>query len=160
VPELKDLRPSNEHLRKQAWDYFQIHATQRLSVFNFYIVISSVMLTAYFASFKIDSNLQQARPAIAGLICLFSFVFWKLDQRTKFLIKVAERALVSFEVGDAAPPSAKVFSQELDRPAYASKWLRLCFWRWHMSYSDCFNLVFLTFFLLGVFGLVQSAAVH
>ena len=52
----------DDFLRKQAWDYFVLHAGQRLTVFNFYIVISSVTATAYFSSFKIDSNLQHARP--------------------------------------------------------------------------------------------------
>ena len=160
VTDSEDLTKSRECLRKQAWDYFQIHAAQRLSIFNFYLVISSVTLSAGVASFKVDSNLHDARPAIAGLLCLFSFIFWKLDQRTKFLVKIAEAALVRFEADDVGDPLTKIFTQELNRLPSLNGWHRLCFWRWRLSYSDCFNVMFLTFFLMGLFGLVRLAWQH
>jgi len=31
---------TEEELRKQAWDFFQIQTSQRLTTFNFYITIS------------------------------------------------------------------------------------------------------------------------
>lgn len=72
------------YLRKQAWDYFSVHASQRLTIFNFYIIVSSLVATSYFASFKSDSNLESARPALAALLCFIAFVFWKLDSATNF----------------------------------------------------------------------------
>jgi hypothetical protein len=38
--------------RKQAWDYFATHASQRMSIFNFYIALSSFTLTIYATSWK------------------------------------------------------------------------------------------------------------
>src|ERR1700731_2520334 len=81
----------NTFLRKQAWDYFDAHASQRMSIFNFYIALSSVTATTYAAAWKADSNLQSARGLLAFLLLLFAFVFWKFDQRNKALIKNAER---------------------------------------------------------------------
>lgn len=145
-------------LRKQAWDYFQVHASQRLTIFNFYVVLSSVTVTTYFSSFKADSNLQTARPALAGLLCFLAFVFLKLDQRNKFLIKNAERALKHFEQMEHAPVIAKVFMQEEveTESKRLVRWQRLLFWSAHLSYSNCFNMVFVIFFLVGLGGVIHA----
>jgi hypothetical protein len=151
---MKDLE--NSPLRKQAWDYFNTHASQRMTVFNFYIILSSLVATSYFASFKNDSNLLTARPLLAALLCMFAFIFWKLDQRNKLLIKNAERALKFFERSDPIDSVAKVFTQEeIETDSKKTKgWRRIFFWRWQLSYSDCFNCVFFLFFALGFVGLV------
>jgi hypothetical protein len=144
--------------RKQVWDYFQLHASQRMTVFNFYIVLSSLIATGYISSSKSDSNLHSAQPALAALLCLFAFVFWKLDQRTKFLIKHAERALKYFERTDPVDKVARVFTQEeLETNLRKVKgWHRIMFWKWQLSYSDCFNFVYFCFFTTGILGLIFS----
>lgn len=146
-------------LQKRAWDYFNAHASQRLTIFNFYIALSSFTATGYFASFKADSNLQSARWIIALLLCFFAFVLWKLDQRVKFLIKNAEKALKYFEKAQPHEIHAKVFMHEeaeTESHRQSSRgWRRILFWRTPLSYSGCFNLVYAAFFLLGCQALVQ-----
>lgn len=129
-----------------------------MTIFNFYIVLSSLTATSYFASFKSDSNLEPARPALAALLCVFAFIFWKLDQRNKFLIKNAEHALKHFESADQGDDVTKVFMhEEVETNAKQVKgWDHLLFWRTHLSYSDCFNLVFIIFFAIGLVGTVSS----
>jgi len=148
-------------LEKRAWDYFSVHASQRIATFNFYIVLSSLTATSYFASLKADSNLLSARPALAGLLCLLAIIFWKLDQRNRVLIKNAERALKFFEQLHVGDDIAKVFTQEeIETSSRKLKgWRRMLFWRAQLSYSDCFNMVFLVFFLIGLAGLIFSALV-
>lgn len=147
-------------LRKQAWDYFVIHASQRMTIFNFYIALSSVVATAYFASFRADWNLQSARWILAPLLCFFAFIFWKLDERNKTLIKNAERALKHFEQASAGESITKVFTMEeaeTDARRRQFQGLRkLLIWQRHLSYSDCFNVVFLIFFLIGIAGTIVS----
>jgi len=152
------MESMSNYLRKQAWDYFHIHANQRLAVFNFYVILSSLTVTTYFASFKSDSNLQSARPALAALLCVFAFIFWKLDQRTKFLFKNAEAALKHFEATDTGDDVAKIFTrEEWDTSRMGQQgWRRILFWRWHLTYSDCFNFLFLAFFLVGLVGLALA----
>ena len=57
---------SDEELRKQAWDYFQLQAGQRLTTFNFYIAISSLLTTGLATSFKADIGLPG--PFREGLV--------------------------------------------------------------------------------------------
>jgi hypothetical protein len=145
-------------LRKQAWDYFSTHAAQRIATFNFYIILSSLVTTTYFASFKDGIDVAPVRPALGGLLCLFAFIFWKLDQRNRALIKNAERALRHFEAMEDHKPVAKVFTQEEieTQSRLLTGCRRLLFWRAHLSYSDCFNSVFAAFFLVGLLCLILS----
>jgi len=139
-------------LRKQAWDYFTTHASQRISTFNFYIVLASLVLTTYFSSFKADSNLQSAQLALAVLLVCFSFIFWKLDKRNRKLIKNAEAALIHFESNEGtADPITRIFTLE---PMNLKSPVKTILKR-DLSYSDCFNLVFLGFASIGMFQIVQ-----
>lgn len=151
-------------LRKQAWDYFSTHASQRMSIFNFYIALSSVTATTYAASWKGDSNFESARGLLAFLLCLFAFVFWKLDQRNRALIKNAERALKYYESLDSEQAIAKVFSQEESdtntRRSTIKGWGLLLIWKWTLTYSYCFNFVFGIFFLSGLIGFIQAIYPH
>jgi len=56
---------TDEELRKQAWNFFQMQAGQRLTTFNFYIAISSLLSTGLVATFKTDIDL----PSISR-ICI------------------------------------------------------------------------------------------
>ncbi len=163
--ELPDTKPKDDaFLRKLAWDYFATHASQRMSIFNFYIALSSVVTATYFASFKNDSNLQSARPILALLLLFFSFIFWKLDERNKVLIKNSERALRFFERTVSGDVETKVFTKEKtetdERRARVRGIGKLLFWRLHLSYSDCFNLVFTAFALVGFGGLIPAIYGH
>src|SRR5262245_5052251 len=92
---------TDEDLRKQAWDFFQLQAGQRLTTFNFYIALSSLIAGGLAASFKVGSDIQYIGPLLGVLLILFSFTFWKLDSRNRELIRSAETALKYFE--DKAP---------------------------------------------------------
>ncbi len=158
--------PNYDILRKQAWDYFQIHAGQRLTTFNFYIVVSAVLATAIFATFQKDYRVPRIGMLLGFLLALFPFVFWKLDSRNKDLIKRAEAALRFFEStcppedGEDGPHISKVFSREkydTDRRKKESSALSL---ERQLRYSDCFNIIFLAFSLLGVGGALLAFMSH
>ena len=155
---------TDEELRKQAWDFFQMQAGQRLTTINFYIAISSLLSTGLAASFKTDIDLPHLGIAFGLLLILFSFIFWKLDQRNRDLIQGAEASLKFFEskasLEDEAgvPHIAKRFTrEEFDTKSKSNKrsWL---FWRNHYSYSQCFRFVFVIFGCVGLVGLGFSVA--
>ncbi len=158
VEPMISVDPAQDILRKQAWDYFELDAGQRLTTFNFYIVISAVTATALFATFQKDYRIPRVGILLGFLLALFSFVFWKLDSRNKDLIKRAEAALRFFEStsppGDAedGPHITKVSSREKYDTDQKKKGGGVLGLKRPLSYSDCFNIVLLAFGLLGVGG--------
>ncbi len=153
---------TDEELRKQAWDFFQMQAGQRLTTFNFYIAISSFLSTGLVASFKIDIDFPYLGIVFGLLLILFSFIFWKLDQRNGNLIKGAEATLKFFEakstLEDEAhiPHVAKRFSREEFDTNIKRNSHSLRFWRKHYSYSQCLSGVFMVFGCGGLLGVCFS----
>jgi hypothetical protein len=153
---------SEEDLRKQAWDFFAVQAGQRLTTFNFYIALSSLLSGGLAATFKVEVDIPHLGVLFGALLVLFSFVFWKLDQRNRDLIKSAEDVLKFFEGtapfadADGRPHLAKRFLREefeTDLRKASRSWR---FWRNHYSYSDCFRIVFLAFGGASLVGAVYS----
>lgn len=152
------MNDSNDALRKQAWDYFQMHSGQRLTTFNFYVVISSVIATALFSTFQKDYKVPVLGLPLGVLLVLFSYIFWKIDLRNRQLIKGAEAALKYFESttvladNEEEPHVAKIFLHEeyvtTKRKASTSTYP----WNSYYSYSNSFNRVFLWFAALGLVG--------
>jgi hypothetical protein len=85
--------------------------------------------------------------------CFFSFVFWKLDQRTRQLIKHAEIALSfldsQYDLPDlnGMPHPLRLFSRE----GVVTSTLRgFPLTTGHFSYARCFRWVFFMFSIVGV----------
>ena len=154
---------TDETLRKQAWDYFQMHSGQRLTTFNFYIVISSVITTAFFATLQKEYQVPQLGIALGFLLVFFSFVFWRVDIRNRQLIKGAESALKFFERTseledtNSEPHIAKIFLREEYETRLKRGNISLGLLEKHYSYSDSFNMVFLAFGAIGVLGVVITS---
>jgi len=132
-----------EPLRKQAWDYFQLHATQRLTTFNFYLIACSAIAAGEVASFHKDFNFPALRIVLGCVLIVLSLVFWRLDERNRLLIKNAEAALKYFEEQDAKDPTVTHLFR-MEELVTESKGL------FHLSYATCFKIVFMIFALLGV----------
>ena len=153
---------NEEELRKQAWDNFQMQAGQRLTTFNFYIALSSVLITGIAATFKIGIKIHFLGAILGGLLVLFSFIFWKLDQRNRILIKSAEAALKFFEGksllsddGCIPHPAKRFLREEYDTNAHKQmrSWR---IWRNQYSYYECFAFVFIVFASSGLIGGICS----
>jgi hypothetical protein len=150
-----------KRLEDRAWQAFAAHAGQRLTTFNFYIVLSSLLITAIAATFQKDFRLPYLGAVVGGLLAFVSYLFWRLDKRNRELIKLSESALKHFEA--AIPPvdpsqpyhPAAFFSRddyETAAKKAASKW----YWRRHHSYANIFDRVYLIFALVGLVGAVLA----
>lgn len=160
---MSDPHLTNETLRKQAWDYFQMHSSQRLTTFNFYIVISSVITTALFSTFQKDYKVPLLGVPLGLMLSFFSFIFWKLDSRNKQLIKGAEAALKYFEStsgikdSEDGPHIAKVFQHEEWVSEQRKGKRSILPWKSYYSYSRSFNKVFFAFAVIGLIGATIAA---
>jgi hypothetical protein len=153
---------TNEILQKQSWDYFKLHSQQRLTTFNFYLVISSVIISALFATFNKDYKIPYLGIAMGLLLSFFSFVFWKIDIRNRQLINTAITALIFFESTSELkdhvdePHIGKVFMREEYETNIKRTSRSMLPWKTHYGYSTSFNMVFVTFGLAGVIGAVVA----
>jgi len=100
LPEQK----AQEAAAKYAWEYFKYHAAQRQSVFRFYLTLIGVSILAYAYSQRFAADAAAAatqaskiRPLIGVAFVLVSFLFWRLDKRSRHLIKLSETALKDSE---------------------------------------------------------------
>jgi len=150
-----------KRLEDRAWQAFVAHAGQRLTTFNFYIILSSLLVTGMAATFQRDFRLPYLGSVVGALLAFVSYLFWRLDKRNRELIKLSESALKHFEA--AIPPVDR--SQPYHPAAFflrdeyetmgkkaASKW----YWRRHHSYANIFNRVYLIFALAGLVGAVLA----
>ena len=143
-------------LRKYAWDYFQLHAAQRMTVFNFFIVVATVVTTGLFTTLHERTHLQGILLGI--LLAFISFVFWKLDTRTQFLIRNSENVLKELEESFGAlgirsePHMLQLFRWEETETAHARKNNGVCVWRNHLTYGQCLKYIFWCFIIVGLLG--------
>ena len=89
----QELEP--REMQQYVWSYFELHANQRMSVFKFFIGLAT-FLTASLLAAAVQKH-HIAGAFLGTLLALVSFVFWRLDERTCFLIKRSERALEELE---------------------------------------------------------------
>jgi len=107
---------------------------------------------------KDTGHVGYASP-LSYLMTVFAFVFWKIDERNKELIKHGEKALKSLEkhikIQDDGqdPQVVQLFTHEEWKASRKPRFPKAPFLSAHMSYSDCFNVVFSIFgvggFILG-----------
>lgn len=148
---------SVEDQRKHAWDYFALHAQQRLATFNFFLIFSSVLLGALVTTFQKEFRVPFVAVPIGLFLVLLAFIFWKLDSRNKQLVKNAEDGLRSLEEkwksqSEHEHPRYAVFLRDaayVERARGRATWRP---WKMHLSYSDCFNIVYVVVALAGILG--------
>lgn len=134
-------------LIEHAWRYFQLHATQRIAVFNFFVVASGLTFAGLATVLQAQDGRALLGVPVGALMMLMAFVFWKLDQRGAFLVKHAEAAMAEAEKV-ALPPEGRLFATESNRGVAKRHW----------SFGRSFRVFFAVVALAGLTGIVVSAA--
>jgi len=142
-------------MREHSWRYFELHAGQRITVFNYFLFASGATAAGLAATLQGTARFSSLGIALGVLLMLVSFIFWKLDQRVSFLIKHAEQALAETEQAFSAKEAClflfepKVTTESSD----AANW-----WSRQWTYGRAFRFVFVVMGLFGVCGAGLSAA--
>lgn len=137
-------------------EYFSLHASQRIQMLNFYIVLETFLMTAWLTLFQVIDGLNVIR-IILGISAIFiSIVFYILDARTKSMIKLSEQLIEKVEqkYAEQIGEEYMIFSAErkhstCDRSKHILK--RLFF-----SYSKLLRLIYLFFISLGIFSIIAE----
>jgi hypothetical protein len=88
--------------REYAWNWFALHAAQRMQTFNFFLVVTGFLVAAYAS--LLDKN-HAAAMVIAMLEAWLAIWFNRIDIRSRELVKAGERALAAIEVALAKSTS-------------------------------------------------------
>ena len=137
-------------------DYFALHAQQRLTTVNFYLVVATTLTAMAVASFEEKFGFPGLALPAGLLLSTLSAAFWRLDLRNRQLIWAAEAALRSFETSDRiddgtgeAPPEW-LFTREYRA---SQKRERTTGWKSYVipyTYSHVFNVLFGSFCVTGL----------
>jgi hypothetical protein len=101
------IRVDSDEARGYAWNWFAMHAAQRVQLVNFWLVAVAFLAAAY-----VQSEISHVRPIGAGVAVIgvvASIAFQRLDVRTRELSQIAEDALREFE-DDWVPHGASQYS--------------------------------------------------
>lgn len=129
-------------MQEHAWKYFELHSQQRMTVFNFYITIISLLIAGSGICLQQGGNLIYLTSALGVFIIFITFIFHKLDSRVSFLIKNAEKALRKAE-DNYDNEEMKIFTSDHNNENL-NKTMR-SLW----SYGKCFRLSFAIISYLG-----------
>ncbi len=88
---------SSEQAVEHAWKYFELHSNQRITLFNYFLFIMAGLGTAVGVILQSSNKFSYVGIFISIFIIVVSVVFWKLDQRTSFLIKQSEQVFKKLE---------------------------------------------------------------
>ena len=138
--------------RSSLWDYFSMHADQRLKTFNYYLIVFAIFTGAFTNNLKENQNytLLSIIPFLSSIV---SFVFWKLDKRNRQMIKNAEIAIKSIDdllvinaIGEVNPINIFRYDDLVDLKQNEKKH----FFHKSYSYSNCFGIIFFVFTASGL----------
>lgn len=141
-----------------AWKYFQQHAQQRVSYFNFFVIFSSLLTTGLLASLNTQFNFPQLGIGMGLMQMLIAFIFLKIDERNKYLTKISESALIKleslYECHGVQNNEIQVFSHEFDKTSALRKTVK----RWNifsqLSHSQCFKIIYVAYAIAGLIGVI------
>jgi hypothetical protein len=138
----EQLNSTSEHI----WRYFELHAQQRMTVFNFYIAITGLLAAGIGFTLQQGGHYIIFSSLMGCFISFISFLFWKLDSRVSMLIKNAELALKEFE--DKLPdPQYRVITKDINR--IETNISLMSIW----TYGRCFRMAFL---IVGISGITLA----
>jgi hypothetical protein len=95
------------NVQSYAWNWFALHASQRLQLVNFWLVAIAFLATAFVEACTSHLVAIAFGVSVTGIVS--SLAFLRLDARTRQLIQVAENALAALEEAQTASGLDEVF---------------------------------------------------
>jgi len=145
--------------RTYAWSYFALHADQRMKLFNFFLIFAGLILGAFPAVKAIASDAKVV-AFLPLLLVLTAFIFWRLEERTRRLVKNGEDALRFLDQQwpvEPLPDETPHYLRLVERDDYLMEIQKGQWWSKRLvpiSYADCFRIAYL---MIGGLGLALAA---
>jgi hypothetical protein len=90
----RDRDEATKQAFNYAWNWFSLHAGQRMETFNFFLVATAFLIAAY-ATLLEDTPLGSLVVALVGV--WIAYWFWRLELRIRQLVTAGEQALKPLE---------------------------------------------------------------
>lgn len=150
--EIKELT-ENDFLN-MSWNYFSLHANQRMQLLHFYILLETLFVTGLLALFQVNEKLTIFRLVLSVAIIFFSCIFFALDKRSKQMIEYSEDAIKNIEQKYVLLYSKEimVFTMEHEKTSCARRWS--WFAREILSYSKLLRFIYIFFTAIGLMSIV------
>lgn len=92
----KDVNDDDDHVAvEHAWSWFELHANQRLQMFNFWLISVAFLAAAYVTALTASHEPLACVVAVLGFA--LSVCFHRLERRTRGLVRIGEAALEELE---------------------------------------------------------------
>jgi hypothetical protein len=130
-----------------AWDWFSLHANQRLQGVNFFLLALAFLSGAYVNALRF--NLATVAAGVSALALIFSLGFYMLESRIRELVKAGEAALKPAQRKMAELTGITEFEicQRIEKPKHRIT-----------AYSKVFRLLFVATIITSALGV--GYAVH
>jgi hypothetical protein len=144
--------------RTYAWNYFALHADQRMKLFNFFLILSGLVLGA-FPAVRSMAPSAKVVALLPMLLVLTAFIFWRLEERTRRLVKNGEDALRFLDEQwsiETLPDKTTHYLRLFERDDYLMEVVKQRWWAKRLvpiSYADSFRIAYL---MIGGVGLVLT----
>jgi hypothetical protein len=144
--------------RTYAWGYFALHADQRMKLFNFFLILSGLILGAFPAVQSMAAGLKVV-AFLPMLLVLTAFIFWRLEERTRRLVKNGEDALRFLDEQwplEELPDKTPHYLRLVARDDYHMDQIKKRWWSKRLvpiSYADSFRIAYL---MIGGVGFVLA----
>jgi hypothetical protein len=144
-----------------SWKYFQQHAQQRISYFNFFLVFAIFMTTCLLTTFQEKFAFHFVGIGIGVMQAFVSIMFLKIDNRNKFLTGLGENAIKelekNYQINGLNSDSIKIFQSE-ERASNELKKARKdkVFVYRQLSHGKAFKHIYWFFIFIGISGALLS----
>lgn len=127
--------PRDDKALEHAWKWFELHATQRMTMIRFYLIIAVAIGAGLGFLWNGKEFLLALLLSIFGTVA--SICFWRLDKRVSRLVKVGEEALKTQQKQFLADEMR--ICQRADSLHHPNGRRKHC---WPYSYSENFMVLF------------------
>lgn len=150
----------NKDILNTSWLYFQQHAQQRISYFNFFVAFSTLLTTGMISTFQGDFKNHYIGIFLGITQAFLSVIFLKIDKRNKELTKHGENIIKKIERTYYKDKSLRLFSieeNETEKKRNQERKKYPCIWcKRGMSHGKAFLHIFWAFFIIGLIGAMIS----
>lgn len=146
---LDDTKMQERDFARVLWDYFSIHAKQRMQMFNFYIILETLFITAFCTLCEFGDKMCIYRIIVSLAIIVFSVAFYLIDKRSKMMIKESEKALRTLEgrYEEKYGRDIMIFTKEEESTTRQRE--NCCFASKFLSYSKMLKFIYVFFIIIG-----------